>query len=84
MIDSEVPQRIVILRQFGGANYPFNVCERCGSYAAEDSGTQLEEYIEFTLADCEICLAFTKVASPRDFGLPTFYTYENGAPVKRQ
>ena len=72
-----------VIRRPGGANYPLTgVCKRCGTYAAEDSKTRIEEHVAYMLEYCGICKTLTQVASPRDFGWPTFYTYTNGAPVK--
>lgn len=72
-----------ILRKPGGYDYPDQVCQRCGMYAAEDCNTRVEDIIELHLGTCRICGELrAQVASPRDFGYPTFYTYANGAPVR--
>lgn len=73
-----------ILRKPGQEGYPDLVCARCGTYAAEDSGTLVQEHCEFTLGTCRICGEVRiKISPPSDFGWPIFYTYENGAPVRR-
>jgi hypothetical protein len=75
-------KRKKILRRPTDANYPSaGVCQLCGTYAAEDSKTTIEEHVIYTLDTCGVCKRFTDVAHPRDFGWPTFYTYENGTPV---
>jgi hypothetical protein len=71
-----------ILRKPGQANYPTYVCKRCGTYAAEDSVTRVQEHVEYELNRCGICSTLTLVAIPYDFGHPEFYTYKNGAPVQ--
>lgn len=79
---SLVPQRVTILRRPHQGNYPLEVCDRCAQYAVEDSGTRVEEHIDRALAYCGVCRELTQVASPQEYGWPTFYTYTNGAPVK--
>lgn len=72
-----------ILRKPGGVNYPFHICVPCGTYAAGDCNTVVQEYLETTLGTCGVCRNIkVPVADPYDFGWPTFYTYENGAPVR--
>lgn len=74
-------QRVKVLRKPGFPNYPYEVCDTCGRFAAEDCKKRVEEYIDFTLGHCGVCGNFTNVASTREYGDPTFYTYRNGAPV---
>lgn len=78
---NEVPQRKKILRKPFQANYPVYVCDRCARYAVEDCGTVVQDIIHFHLENCRVCGMFTHVTTPQDYGWPTFYTYENGAPV---
>lgn len=78
-----LPPRKKILRRPDSYKYPLMVCTRCGMYASEDSKTRVEEIILYDLAHCDICQDFTNVTHPSDFGYPTFYTFENGEPVKR-
>ena len=76
--------RVKILRESGGANYPFWVCERCGKYAAEDSKTEVYDELDLRLGVCGVCAAScTHVAEPQQFGFPSFYTYMNGEPIRR-
>jgi hypothetical protein len=75
--------RTKILREPGKVGYPLYVCYRCGKYACDDSMTMMEKYVEWEFNCCGICSTLTEVAHPRDFGWPTFYTYANGAPVRR-
>lgn len=73
-----------ILRKPGGYSYPDQVCKLCGTCAAEDCNSAVEQYVEYHLGTCRICGSIRdQVASPRDFGFPTFYTYANGSPVRR-
>lgn len=72
-----------ILREPGGLGYPANVCLMCGEDAAEDSDTEIQKHLEFSLGTCGICNEMHQVTSPKEFGSPTFYTYANGAPARR-
>ena len=80
-------RRVKVLRNregTGNAAYPLWVCERCGKFAADDSKTEVYEELDLRLGDCGICAAkCTHVAEPQQFGLPSFYTYMNGQPIRR-
>lgn len=79
-----VKQRVKILREPGGFNYPHLICERCGTYAAEDSNTEIQTELDLRLGTCYVCGgALIQVGEPIQFGLPTFYTYSNGEPIRR-
>jgi len=82
-----VVSRVKVLRNLdgtGNAAYPLWVCERCGRYAAEDSRTSVWEELDFRLGNCGICAEqHAQVAEPQQFGFPTFYTYKNGEPIRR-
>lgn len=75
--------RLKILRKPGQQGYPAYVCNRCGTYAQEDSKTVRQAVIGFELQRCGICDTVEACATPLDFGWPEFYTYKNGAPVRR-
>ena len=78
--------RVKLLRRSdnsGNSVYPLMVCETCGRYAAEDSRTEVYKELDLRLGHCGVCAAnVTPVGVPQQFGFPTFFTYENGQPVR--
>ncbi len=73
-----------IIRRPGGEEYPGLVCEVCGRYAAEKTGTGAHKVLTTrVLGDCEICKErIVPVYQLWEFGLPTFYTYAGGRFVE--
>lgn len=82
-MERRLGRRTKILRKPGGPDYPLYVCEPCGRSAVSTSNTKAQEDIDFRLGSCPVCKRMLiHVATPWDFGYPTFYTYANGQPVE--
>ena len=72
------------LRRYGGYGYPSRVCEPCGREAARSSKTEIMEPVSLELKRKTMCIVCKSqnvpLATCRDFGNPTFYTFESGQP----